>query len=567
LVALFELAQSLALPRMAPRHATISTAPTDPFGSSRAMTHAQRGNLRALLWPERCREKECTAYRLAQFLGEIMQRKILATLIVTLASTGAFAATGPSSSQSAYVTPTAAGVSVTSVISVGDAADNGYKMVGIPDGLGAYDNGNGTFTVLMNHELGATLGATRAHGATGAFVSEWVVRKSDFRVLSGNDLASSQMLWNQATGSYVAGTSSFARLCSADLPATSAFYNAATGLGTQSRLFMNGEETGNEGRAFAFAATGADKGKAYELPRLGKLSFENSLANPFSGDKTIVIGTDDSTPGQIYVYKGTKTNTGSDIDKAGLTNGSLFGVKVAGVASETGAINGGFSLEGVNWDQTGAALQTESNAKAITNFARPEDGHWADADTFYFVTTGATVAGASNSAKLYRMDLDANAEGGTISMVKDSATLTGTDGAAARSFDNMTVGEDGKIYVQEDPGNSSYIAKTWSYDPATNTWTQILESDRNRFLSGGASFLTQDEESSGIIEVTSILGKADGKRYFLADMQAHYGNGAELVEGGQLYMVAMPVPEPETYAMMLAGLGLIGAAARRSRKN
>ena len=27
--------------------------------------------------------------------------------------------------------------------------------------------------------------------------------------------------------------------------------------------------------------------------------------------------------------------------------------------------------------------------------------------------------------------------------------------------------------------------------------------------------------------------------------------------------VAMPVPEPETYAMLLAGLGLIGMAARR----
>ena len=31
-------------------------------------------------------------------------------------------------------------------------------MVGIPDGLGAFDNGDGTFTVLMNHELGNTQG-------------------------------------------------------------------------------------------------------------------------------------------------------------------------------------------------------------------------------------------------------------------------------------------------------------------------------------------------------------------------------------------------------------------------
>jgi hypothetical protein len=42
-----------------------------------------------------------------------------------------------------------------------DSVD-GYRMVGIPDGLGAFDNGDRTFTLLMNHELGSTLGAVRA---------------------------------------------------------------------------------------------------------------------------------------------------------------------------------------------------------------------------------------------------------------------------------------------------------------------------------------------------------------------------------------------------------------------
>ncbi|HYN36242.1 MAG TPA: hypothetical protein VEV82_04625, partial [Actinomycetota bacterium] len=53
------------------------------------------------------------------------------------------------------------------------------------------------------------------------------------------------------------------RLCSADLPATSAFYHSATGKGTQTRIFMNGEESGNGGRAFAMIATGADKGSKF----------------------------------------------------------------------------------------------------------------------------------------------------------------------------------------------------------------------------------------------------------------------------------------------------------------
>jgi hypothetical protein len=61
-------------------------------------------------------------------------------------------------------------------------------MAGIPDGLGAFDNGDGTITVLMNHELAATAGVPRAHGGTGAFVSRWQIRKSDLRVLNGRDL-------------------------------------------------------------------------------------------------------------------------------------------------------------------------------------------------------------------------------------------------------------------------------------------------------------------------------------------------------------------------------------------
>jgi hypothetical protein len=451
------------------------------------------------------------------------------------------------------------------VISVGDTADNGYRMVGIADGLGAYDNGNGTFTVLMNHELGATAGITRAHGSTGAFVSEWVINKSDLRVVSGRDLVQSASDVNTWNGSaWTQGTTAFGRLCSADLAGAGAFYNPATGKGYNGRIFMNGEESGAEGRAFGFVATGSEKGKVYQLPSLGRFSWENSLANPYSGDKTIVVGTDDSTPGQIYIYKGDKQTGGNAAEQAGLHNGQLYGVKVAGVAAETASINGAFTLEAVNAHQTGAALQTESNTKGVTNFARPEDGHWADADTFYFVTTGATVSGVANSAKLYRLDLNGTMDGGTVTMVKDSATLVGSDGQAARSFDNMVVGDDGKILIQEDPGNNSYIAKTWQFDPATGEWTQILESDRSRFLPG-ATFLTQDEENSGIIEITGVLGRNDGKRYFLGDTQAHYGIAGELVEGGQLYMISAPVPEPETYALMLAGLGLVGYIGRRRK--
>lgn len=507
-------------------------------------------------------------------MTRIKQITLLVAAALATSAGAALAATGPGSSATPYVTPTAAGWDVTSIITVGDTAGNGYKMVGIPDGMGAYDNGDGTFTVLMNHELGDTAGVVRAHGSKGAFVSEWVINKNTLQVVSGSDLITTTKVWYGDGNKYITDSAAtFSRFCSADLPAVSAFYNASTGKGTMSRIFMNGEESGNGGRAFGIVATGSAKGTAYELPRLGNFSWENSLANPYSGDKTVVIGTDDSSPGQIYMYVGNKQTSGSDIDKAGLNNGDLYGLKVTGVAVETSAVSGAFTLykHGNVANVSGDSLQSASSANGVTEFARPEDGHWADADTFYFVTTGSSAGG---SAKLYRADFtDASnlTLGGTITMVKDSATLTGTDGAAARSFDNMVVGDDGKILIQEDPGNTQYNAKTWMFDPASGQWTQILMSDVNRFGASDGSILAatpfnQDEENSGVIEVTSLLNRGDGKRYYLANTQAHYGIAGELVQGGQLYLVSAPVPEPETYAMLLGGLGLLGFAARRQTR-
>ena len=91
-------------------------------------------------------------------------------IIATTSAAAATLTTGPNSSESPYLLPVAPGVTNTALLSVGDEADNGYRMVGIPDGLGAFDNGDGTITVLMNHELGFNRGIPRAHGARGAFV-------------------------------------------------------------------------------------------------------------------------------------------------------------------------------------------------------------------------------------------------------------------------------------------------------------------------------------------------------------------------------------------------------------
>src|SRR5258705_13099897 len=92
------------------------------------------------------------------------------------------ATAGPSSSAAPYLVRSIPGVVTKSILTVGDSVNlkpdraTPYRMVGIPDGWGAFDNCDGTFTVLMNHEI-ASGGAVRAHRANGAFVSRWIIRQ------------------------------------------------------------------------------------------------------------------------------------------------------------------------------------------------------------------------------------------------------------------------------------------------------------------------------------------------------------------------------------------------------
>ena len=460
--------------------------------------------------------------------------------VAAIAATAALANTidGPSSSQSPYVVRSLPGVVTKSILTVGDSVNakpdgTPYRMVGIPDGLGAFDNGDGTFTLVMNHELPTNRGIARAHGAIGAFVSKWTIQKGSLRVLHGEDLIQQVATWNTAAGTWNSPAKGIvlSRLCSADLPARSAFYDAASGLGYDGHLFMDGEETGNEGRAFAHGPDGT----SWELPALGKFSWENSVANPGSGVATVVAGTDDTTPGQVYVYVGSKKASGIAPVRAGLTGGTLYGVKVDGFATEpAGGIPSGthFTLAslGNRESSTGATLEADSNAAGVTRFLRPEDAAWdtTDPSRLYFVTTN----GFDQPSRLWRLDFadpSDPAAGGTIELL-----LEGPEGGH-QMFDNMTVNDRGQVLIQEDPGNQPYLARIWRYDPESDELLEVAHHDESRFVPGAADFLTQDEESSGIIAAPFL-----GEGWYLGDVQAHYAQDAELVEGGQLFALHVP---------------------------
>jgi len=506
-----------------------------------------------------------------------MNQHALAAGLLLLAAPAWGQTTGPSTSTPPYlVTNPALGgaVHVTSLLTVGDFA-GGYGMVGLPDGLGAWsseehegegdrDGGSreehdrdGAITLLVNHELGATSGAVRAHGSTGAFVSRWTIDPESLAVTSGRDHATAPadvFLYDRATGRWSPGTTAWDRFCSADLARPSAY--RYRGLGTKSRIFLTGEETrppfaADHGRAFAHVVTGKGANQSWELPALGRMSFENVVASPHPQRKTVVIGLDDAdvrtdpattpAPSELYVYVGTKKRAGNAIERAGLTGGSLAGVQVfaggVAVAGESNAFGlgttafvgqGEFRLVdfGDVSARSGNDLQALSIASGVTRFQRIEDGAWdprhGHQNDFYFVTT-ATVTTSSRLWRLRFADVERPELGGTI-----EALLLGNEGH--RMLDNLTIDPLGRIIAVEDVGNNTRLGKVWLYDLTSRNLIELASADPARFLSGAPAFLTQDEEASGIIPAFELLGPG----WYLLTMQAHHPVAGAAVEGGQL---------------------------------
>ena len=453
---------------------------------------------------------------------------------------------GPSTTVLPFMETLSPGFAVQALFAAGDTVNNKpdgvtpYRFAGIPDGLGAFDNGDGTFTVLVNHEISAQSGLPRRHGVDGAFVTRLVLSKSTLAVLHASDLVTNVFLWDVAQQKHLSLTSvGFNRFCSADLPVPTALFNAATGRGTTNKLFLTGEEVSADGRAFAHVVTGPAAGSGYELAHLGKYAHENVVANPFAQDKTIVASTDDpGAGGQVYVYVGTKTATGSDVERAGLVGGNLYGVVVSGLPAEannTTAAPRAFSLFNLGdaSGKTGAELETLSQNNNVTVFKRPEDGAWDPRNPrdFYFVTS----ASFDEPSRLWRLrfaDVTNPTAGGVIEMLLDG-------NGGHHMLDNLTFDQDGNLLLQEDPGDNALSARIWKYDLSNNNLLEVAQHKPALVTPGAPGFLTQDEESSGIIDVSAILGY----RAYLVTVQLHGsarllpGTREELVDDGQLLLL------------------------------
>lgn len=474
---------------------------------------------------------------------------LTAAVAASPATAASGVSTGPSTTKSPYVLPSADGVFVKSLLTTGDRpASNGYRFVGIPDGLGATRDGD-DIVVYANHELGSSAGIVRRHGQKGAFVAKLRLDRRTLKVESGEDLIDPGVqYWDYAGQSWsgvpsVGGvnprnpgdtfpgqSAAFNRFCSSSLTDPGQLMNRRTGRGFGGQIYFANEEAGDEGRLFGVT----EDGETRQLPRLGLFSWENTLAADTRSDLTLVQGQEDANPGQLWVYLGKKTRSGDAFRRAGLTNGSNFVLDAVNPAVKTDAdfrstygkgTPAEVELKPVDWDASGARQNAEGVADGLS-LNRIEDGVWdpRDPDTFYFVTTegkpypaspGVPARDGGGLWKLTYEDVQNPELGATLELVLD-----GSEAPYLNKPDNVDLDATGNLLIQEDPGTNDHLARIVAYDVDTGARGVVGQADPAVFAPGATRpDSTTDEESSGIIDASSLLGRG----WWLLDFQNHKG--------------------------------------------
>ena len=467
-------------------------------------------------------------------------------------------------------------VTLNSIGTTGDIL-NGTVIRGIPDGMGAFASENGRgITVLSNHEVSindkVALKSETTDRPWGTTITKFNYSQSLKKFDNAEPLITSWNFWNYKTGAYVstpiggeptnASAKSFgwgiSRFCSgAYSPAGTFIYN---GVGFDGGLFTTGEEVNDSSRGFAFDMTGA----GYQLPRVGMLSIENIIPNTKKGPNTVALINEDgsATDSQLHLYIGKKQGTGSSVDKAGLTNGDLYvlNVPTAGtdnifrttIAKST-PTPATFNKIGWNTDVTSFAKGARDSG---TTFARIEDGNWdpKNPNVYYFLTTESNkdpVATAENPAEpgvsrdgggLWRLtfkDAQNPLEGANLEML-----LNGGEAPYLSKPDNMTITDNGIVVIQEDPGKNAHVSRVMAYRISDGKLATLAKFDSQYFTTTGSKFMTIDEESSGVIDVTSLLAKAGDKNtYLMLNAQVHTYSGVTTVDSGVVGAVSPARPD------------------------
>jgi secreted PhoX family phosphatase len=260
---------------------------------------------------------------------------------------------------------------------------------------------------------------------------------------------------------------------------------------------------------------------------------------------------DELNGGSIYRYSSATPNSGASYFNGG-TN-SVLRVGDGNTANATGAFSWVPFTSASGTGLAGAVTITDPNGVTSvdgrattsqaafkgTGYQRPEDLEIqtrANGEQVLYVT-------ATTSHTVYSINLATNQIQAFVTRTTiDSATGLAV-GAAFTNPDNMAIDADGNIYIVEDqPGGQAdvWLARDADGDGVADS------------VSRWASMSTQGAEPTGL--------------YFdVTNPNIAFINVQHPSSGVDRLIQVTAVPEPGSYALMLAGLGVVGASVRRRR--
>jgi Bacterial protein of unknown function (DUF839) len=456
---------------------------------------------------------------------------------------------------------------------LGGAPGQQYRMVGIPDGLGAHPNGDGTSTLYMNHELVFTALSEPVVGGPknrGAIVSQWILDE-DGDPIAGRRAYDSIFAEDELLGpAPVVGNETemprqLARFCSGFL--------AGARHGFDRRIYLTNEE---DATADTFDGKGGLSvaifdNELHTLPALGRSSKENSVVQPGRGTRTVIFPMEDgpaTLDNQLYMYVGKKDRSedASVLERNGLVDGRLYVFSSLDPARNNERTFTSGSLVG-EWveipdadEKTAAELEEASDAAGAMTFVRPEDAAFnpRNRHELFFDTTGSSSGaddGVNELGRLYSLRLHPGnpLKPATLTIVYNADKVVAAGGDIAISPDNLDasrqylmINEDGTSDSRPVMAAKGRDGSIWRFDlvkgpvhavgvdPATAT--RVVELNPP-----GRDGIPVDPgvwETSGIIDASALFGAGT----WLSDVQAHPPTTPPLgstvtVEDGQLFLM------------------------------
>lgn len=502
-------------------------------------------------------------------------------LVITAAIVAAAALAGSALAATAikpYVEPVGSEYTIRPLFSaddkvplLGGAPGQQYRMVGIPDGLGAHPNGDGTSTLFMNHELNSnTLSEPIVGGPKnrGAFVSQWIL-DSDGDPIAGRrayDRVFSEDTFVGPAPDTTNTTRALARFCSGFL--------AGPATGFDRWIYLTNEEEQTAANTFdgmGGVSVAIFDNELHTLPALGRYSKENTVVQPHRGTRAVIFSTEDgpaTLDNQLYMYVGKKDRSAhaSVLERNGLVDGTLYVFRSLDPArnSERTFVTSSVKGEWVPIPNAGALtdvqLEASSDAANAMTFIRPEDGAFNpnNPNEFFFDTTGSSsgsAEGVNELGRLYSLRLHPGnpLKPATLTIVYNADLVVAGGGDTAISPDNLDasrrylmINEDGTTESRAVMAAKGRDGSIWRFDltkgptgaVGVDATTATRVAELNPPGRDGTPVGPGVWETSGIIDASGLFA-ADT---WLSDVQAHPpttppGGPTVTVEDGQLFVM------------------------------